>query len=229
VNASVPSPAAASDAAKPRPERLLDHALPALRATVATLVLTGLLYPLLLTGLAQALFHRRAEGSFVADASGRTVGSEWIAQRFSNSGYFRPRPSAAGDAGWDPLASGGSNLGPTSRKLRERAAAELGRLVRDEPGPGAPPPVELVTASGSGLDPHLSPAAAAWQAARVAHARGVSADRVLAVVDEYTEGRDLGVLGEPRVNVLALNLALDRRFGAPGEASATAARRGGAR
>ena len=201
---------------EPRPEReerLLDHVLPALRATLVTLVLTGLLYPLVMTAIAQGLFHRKAEGSFVADGAGTVVGSELMAQGFSMPAYFQPRPSAAGEKGYDPLASGGSNLGPTSKKLRDQAAAALEKLQRENPDAPGTVPVELVTASGSGLDPHLSPAAALWQAPRVARARGVSIDRVRALVDEYTEGRDLGVLGEPRVNVLELNLAVDRRFG----------------
>jgi potassium-transporting ATPase KdpC subunit len=205
-------------------ESWLDHLAPAIRATVVTLVLTGLLYPLVMTGLAQALFHRKAEGSLVADASGKLVGSELLAQGFSGAGYFQPRPSAAGEKGYDPLASGGSNLGPTSKKLRDQAGAALEKLQKENPDAPGPAPVELVTASGSGLDPHLSPRASAWQAPRVARARGVALDRVLGVVDEYTEGRDLGLLGEARVNVLQLNLALDRRFGAPGAATQAAGR-----
>lgn len=200
-------------------EEWLGQVLPAIRATAVTLVLTGLLYPLVMTGLAQGLLHRRAAGSLVTDAAGKVVGSELLAQGFSRPGYFHPRPSAAGEKGYDPLASGGTNLGPTSRKLRDRAAAALDSLRKGNPDARGPAPVEMVTASGSGLDPHLSPRAAAWQAPRVARARGVSLDRVLAMVDEYTEGRDLEVLGEPRVNVLGLNLALDRRFGASSEPS----------
>ncbi len=199
-----------------REERLLDQLVPALRATAVTLVLTGLLYPLVMTGVAQGLFHRRASGSLVTDDAGKVVGSELLAQSFSTAGYFHPRPSAAGDKGYDPLSSGGSNLGPTSKKLRDQASAALDSLGKENPEATDPAPVELVTSSGSGLDPHLSPKAAAWQAPRVARARSVSLDRVLALVEEYTEGRDLGILGEPRVNVLALNLALDRRFGALG-------------
>ena len=195
-------------------ERFFDHLMPAIRATVVTLVLTGLLYPLAMTGIAQGLFRHRAEGSFVTDGNGKVVGSELMAQGFSGAGYFQPRPSAAGDKGYDPLASGGSNLGPTSKKLRDGATAAVEKLRADNPAAPGPVPVELVTASGSGLDPHLSPAAALWQAPRVARARSVAVERVSALVDEYTEGRDLGILGEPRVNVLQLNLALDRRFGA---------------
>ncbi len=201
--------------AKPEPRRrYLEELGPALRVTVVTLVLTGLAYPLAMTGLAQVLFPHKASGSLAADATGKVVGSELLAQGFSSPAYFHPRPSAAGEKGYDPLASGGSNLGPTSKKLRDLAAAQLEALARENPEASGPPPVELVTASGSGLDPHLSPAGARWQVARVARARGVAPSRVAALVDELTEGRDLGVLGEPRVNVLALNLALDARFGA---------------
>lgn len=191
-----------------------EHLLPALRATVATLVLTGIAYPLVVTGLAQVLFPRRASGSLVKDGSGRVVGSELLAQGFDAPGYFQPRPSAAGEKGWDPMASGGSNLGPTSKALRDRATAAAERLRLANPEAPGPVPVELVTASGSGLDPHLSPAAALWQVPRVARARGVAEARVRSLVDESVEGRDLGVLGEPRVNVLLLNLALDQRLGA---------------
>ena len=192
-----------------------EHLLPALRATVVTLVLTGLAYPLLVTGLAQLLFPRRASGSLVTGGTGRVVGSELLGQGFARPAYFQPRPSAAGDKGWDPLASGGSNLGPTSAKLRQRAAADAERLRAENPSAPGPVPGELVTASGSGLDPHLSPAAALWQVPRVAKARGVALERVLTLVDTFVEGRTLGVLGEPRVNVLTLNLAMDRQFGGP--------------
>ena len=169
-----------------------------------------------MTGVAQGLFHRQAEGSLVVDGAGNVVGSELLAQGFSTAGYFQPRPSAAGEKGYDPLASSGSNLGPTSKKLRQQAAAALDRLRSENPAAQGRVPVELVTTSGSGLDPHLSPAAALWQAPRVARARDVSLDRVRALVEENVEGRELGVLGEPRVNVLQLNLAVDRRFGIPG-------------
>jgi K+-transporting ATPase ATPase C chain len=190
-----------------------EHVGPALRATAVTLVLTGLAYPLLVTGVAQVLFHRRAEGSPVTDAAGKVVGSELIGQGFASAANFQPRPSAAGEKGWDASASSGSNLGPTSQKLRDRVAADLERLRKENPDANAPVPAELLTTSGSGLDPHVSPAAALWQVPRVAKARGVAPDRVRALVDESTEGRELGVLGEPRVNVLLLNLALDRRLG----------------
>lgn len=186
----------------------------ALRLSAITLVLTGLLYPLVLTGLAQGLFPGRANGSLVRDEKGQVVGSELIGQPFTAPLYFQPRPSAAG-AGYDPLASSGSNFGPTSKKLRERIAAELARLRRENPDAPAAIPSDLVTASASGLDPHLSPEAARWQLPRIARARQISAERLEALLKSQLEGRDLGFLGEPRVNVLLLNLALDRQFGRP--------------
>jgi potassium-transporting ATPase KdpC subunit len=188
-----------------------EHLLPALRTALVTLVMTGLLYPLAVTGLSKVLFADKADGSLVKDERGAVVGSELIGQSFAAAGYFQPRPSAAGDKGFDPTASGGSNLGPTSKKLRDRATADVARLLSE--GGGAPVPAELVTTSGSGLDPHLSPAGALWQVPRVATARNVAPERVRAVVEAQVEGRDLGFLGEPRVNVLLLNLALDRQFG----------------
>ena len=187
----------------------------ALRTAALTLVLTGLIYPLAVTGLAELLFSRPANGSLVTDDKGQVVGSELIAQPFTRPAYFQPRPSAAGAHGFDATASGGSNLGVTSAKLRARATAELARLRQTNPEAPAAVPAELLTASASGLDPHLSPAAARWQVPRVARARNVAGERVARLVDEYTEGRDLGLFGEPRVNVLLLNLALDRQFGRP--------------
>ncbi len=187
----------------------------ALRVTLFTLLLTGVAYPLLVTGLAQLLFPHQAGGSLWRDEQGRIIGSELIGQRFSHPAYVQPRPSAAGEAGYDPLASGGSNLGPTSRKLRDRAIREVERLHQQNPGAAFPIPVELVTASASGLDPHLSLKGALWQAPRVARARGVSPERIEAIIQTNLDGRDLGFLGEPRINVLLLNLALDRQFGRP--------------
>lgn len=187
----------------------------ALRTTVVTLVLTGLIYPFAMTGLAQALFPWRANGSLVTDEKGQVVGSELIAQGFSNPAYFQPRPSAAGEKGYDPTSSGGSNLGPTSKKLQDRINHDLKRLKMENPDASGPVPAELVTASASGLDPHLSPEGMLWQLPRIAKARGVAPDRIKAVVDGNIEGRTLGVLGEPRVNVLLVNLALDRQFGKP--------------
>ncbi len=187
----------------------------ALRINVLTLVLTGLLYPLAVTGLAQLLFPARANGSLAVDEAGQVVGSALIAQGFSNPAYLQPRPSAAGDNGYDATASGGSNLGPTSKKLRDRVQGDLVRLRHDNPAAAGPVPAELVLASGSGVDPEISPEAALWQLPRIAAARGIVESRVRAIVEERTEGRDLCFLGEPRVNVLQLNLALDRQFGKP--------------
>jgi potassium-transporting ATPase KdpC subunit len=186
-----------------------------LRTTIVTIVLTGLVYPFVMTGLAQILLPWRANGSLVTDEKGQVVGSELIAQGFSNPAYFQPRLSAAGDKGYDPMASGGSNLGTTSKKLQDRVAGDLKRLKQENPDAPGTVPVELVTASGSGLDPHLSPNAMLWQAARVAKARGISPERVKAVVESNVEGRTFGILGERRVNVLLVNLALDRQFGRP--------------
>lgn len=186
-----------------------------LAMTLATLGLTGLVYPLAVTGLAQLLFPKRANGSLVAGASGRVVGSELIGQGFRQPGYFHSRPSNAG-TGWDATASSGSNLGPTSRALRARVVAEAARLRTENPDAPGPVPGELVTTSASGLDPHVSPEAVLWQAPRVASARGVPLGEVQALVRKRVERRSFGLLGEARVNVLLLNLELDRRLGAPG-------------
>ena len=187
----------------------------AIRVTIVTLVVTGLLYPFAMTGLAQVLFPWRANGSLITDDKGQVIGSELIAQGFANPAYFQPRPSAAGEKGYDATSSSGSNLGPTSKKLQDRITEDLKRLKEENPEATEPVPAELVTTSASGLDPHLSPQAVLWQVPRVAKARGISPDRVKAVVDSAVEGRTFGILGEPRVNVLLVNLALDRQFGRP--------------
>ncbi len=182
-----------------------------LRATALLLVLCCLVYPALVTGIAQVALPETANGSLVRAEDGAVIGSSLIGQAFRSPGYLQGRPSAAG-AGYDAAASSGSNLGMTSQKLADRRAATEAALLAQNPAAPGPVPELLLTASGSGLDPELPPAAALWQAPRIAAARGVDVARIRAVIDELTVGRDLGFLGEPRVNVLAVNLALDRRF-----------------
>jgi len=192
----------------------------AARASLLTLLCTGVAYPLATTAIAQLLMPAAAAGSLVVDGRGQVVGSELLAQPFHGPAYFHPRPSAAGEAGWDATASSGSNLSTTSSKLRARATAEVASLRAAGGSEAGPVPEELVTTSASGLDPHLSPGAARWQVARVAAARGLLPARVTALVDALVEGRDLGLLGEPRVNVLLLNIALDNQFGPPARSGA---------
>ncbi len=194
---------------------------PALLATLVLMVLTGALYPAAVTGLAQVIFPRQANGSLV-EAGGRVVGSELIAQGFAGPAYFHPRPSAAG-TGYDGTASAGTNKGPTDLKLADTLIArEVARAASEDGAQKGRVPADMVTRSGSGLDPHISPANAGLQVARVAAARGVDAARVRALVQEHTEERTLGLLGELRVNVLMLNLALDRETGrAPAAPAAT--------
>ena len=194
----------------------------ALRATVVLTVLTGVMYPLVVTGLAKALFHERAEGSLIR-ANGRIAGSRLIGQRFTRPEYFHDRPSAAGDDGYDGLSSGGSNLGPTSQKLADRVTSDVKKFRAENPAFTGPVPIDAVTASASGLDPHLSPEAVEAQVARVAAARGMDAAAVRGLVAAHTEGRQFGVFGEPRVNVLELNLALDATL-RRGQAAATGRR-----
>jgi len=186
--------------------KIAKHLAPAVLVTAALTLLLGVAYPLAVTGLARLLFPDQAQGSLLR-RGGTVVGSRLLGQPFAGSRYFHPRPSAAG-AGYDPMASGGTNLGPTSRKLvieQVGAAAAAARAER----PGTPVPVDLVTSSGSGLDPHLTPAAAEFQVPRVARERGMPEDVVRQLVRRHTKGRQWGVLGEPRVNVLELNLDLD--------------------
>ena len=173
--------------------------------TLVTTLLFGIIYPLVVTGLAQLLFPDRANGQLI-EHNGKIIGSRIIGQPFSSPGYFHPRPSAAGN-GYDPLASGGSNLGPTNRQLIERVQADAAKLAAENPG--VPIPIDLVTTSGSGLDPDISPAGAEFQVPRVARARGMTPEEVRALVARHTRDRDLGFLGEPRVNVLELNRDLD--------------------
>jgi potassium-transporting ATPase KdpC subunit len=172
--------------------------------------ITGVLYPLAATGLAQLIFQRQANGSLIVK-DGKPVGSVLIGQSFTDPRYFWGRPSATSPNAYNASASSGSNFGPTNPALTEAVKQRIAALRAVDPGNNAPVPVDLVTASGSGLDPEISPAAVRYQLARVAKARGLSAAQVQALVSEYTRGRQLGVLGEPRVNVLQLNLALDAR------------------
>ncbi|MGA2197148.1 MAG: potassium-transporting ATPase subunit KdpC [Bryobacteraceae bacterium] len=181
----------------------------AIRVTVAFTILTGVLYPLLVTGLAKAVFPHQAKGSLI-QANGKTIGSELIGQRFTKPEYFHGRPSAAGTDGYDGLASGGSNLGPTNKALVDRVQADLKKFRDENPAFTGPVPADLLAGSGSGLDPDISPASADAQVARVAGARGMSPDAIRQLVAANSEGRQFGLLGEPRVNVLKLNLALDQ-------------------
>ena len=195
--------------------------LTAILLTLALTVLLGIIYPLAVTALAQVLFKDKADGQLLV-RNGQVIGSRLIGQPFNTPGYFHGRPSAVN---YNAAASGGSNLGPTSKKLVERIQAETFR--RQAENPGQPVPVELVTTSASGLDPHLSPAAVEFQIPRVAQARGLAVKTLRTLAAEFSEGRTFGLLGEPRVNVLLLNLALDERF--PGTVPRASASSGGNR
>jgi len=175
--------------------------------TIVTTVLFGLAYPLVITGLAQVLFPENANGQLIRAADGTVIGSRLLGQPFVSPGYFRSRPSAAGANGYDASASSGSNLGPMNPKLIDRVNADSAKLQVDSPN--QPVPMDLVTTSASGLDPHITPAAAEFQIPRVARERGISEDELRQLVSQHTEQRQFGFLGEPRVNVLELNLALD--------------------
>ncbi|MGB8012828.1 MAG: potassium-transporting ATPase subunit KdpC [Terriglobales bacterium] len=179
--------------------------------TIATTVLLGIFYPLVVTGLAQLIFPKQANGQLIQGKDGVIVGSRLIGQPFSGPGYFHSRPSAAGAAGYDASASGGSNLGPTNAQLITRVNGDVTKLQAENPG--VPIPVDLVTTSASGLDPDITPAAAEFQIRRVAAERKVSEAEVARLVADNSKNRQWGFLGEPRVNVLELNLALDARYG----------------
>jgi K+-transporting ATPase ATPase C chain len=185
-----------------------EHLRPALTMLLALTLLTGVVYPLIVTGLAQLIFPQQANGSLVVRA-GKVIGSELIGQYFDEPKYFWGRPSATSPFPYNAAASSGSNLGPTNPALIEAVKTRVAALRAADPGNEAPVPVDLVTASGSGLDPHISPAAALYQVKRVASARGLDENQVNELVAQYIESRQFGFLGEPRVNVLKLNLALD--------------------
>jgi potassium-transporting ATPase KdpC subunit len=176
--------------------------------TIATTILFGVIYPLVVTGLAQLIFPHKANGQLI-EKDGAVVGSTIIGQGFSSPGYFHSRPSAAGN-GWDAANSGGSNLGPTNQKLLDRVKGDVATAQADNPR--VPVPIDLVTTSASGFDPHITPAAAEFQLPRVAKVRGTTVDQLRPLVAKHTEGRQLGFLGEPTVNVLELNLDLDQQF-----------------
>jgi K+-transporting ATPase ATPase C chain len=186
----------------------MKNLITAVLMTIVTTVLLGLVYPLVVTGLAQVIFPDQANGQLIKRGDGTIVGSRIIGQPFGGPGYFRSRPSAAGAAGYDAGASSGSNLGPTNQKLIDRVKADVEKLQADNPG--KPVPIDLVTTSGSGLDPHISPAAAEFQIPRIARERKMSENEVRQIVNAHTEGRQWGFFGEPRVNVLELNLNLDQ-------------------
>jgi len=184
---------------------------PGLRIKIFLTVLLGVIYPLAMTGISQIVFPHQANGSLIK-VGDKVIGSEIIAQNFTRPEYFHPRPSVAGNNGFDATSSGGSNFGPTNKKLIDRVTTSIEQFRKENPDFHGPIPADLVTTSASGLDPHLSPDSAAAQVPRVAKARGISADQMNQIVNQFTEGPDLGVLGEPRVNVLKLNLALDQKY-----------------
>lgn len=180
----------------------------AILMTIVTTVLLGIIYPLVVTGLAQVLFHDKANGQLIS-RDGAVVGSRIIGQGFNSPAYLHSRPSAAGN-GYDAANSNGSQYGPTNQKLIDRVSADVARLRAENPS--QPIPVDLVTTSASGLDPDITPAAAEFQVARIAHERGASEQQIREIIQRHTEGRQFGLLGEPRVNVLEVNLELDQQF-----------------
>jgi K+-transporting ATPase ATPase C chain len=198
---------------------MLKQLIPGFRIALVLTVLTGVIYPGIVTGLCQLLFRQQANGSLVVK-DGRIMGSSLIGQNFTKPEYFHPRPSAAGNEGYDASASGGSNLGPTSKKLIDRVRRNVEEFRKENPEFQGPIPADMVTASGSGLDPHISPASAYAQAFRVAKARRIPVDRVNQLIAEYTEPPSWGFLGDARVSVLQINLALDQHFQSPGNSVA---------
>jgi potassium-transporting ATPase KdpC subunit len=190
---------------------MLSQLWPALRINIFLTILLGVGYPLAITGISQLVFPHQANGSLI-EKNGQVVGSELIGQNFTKPEYFQPRPSAAGSDGYDPTASGGFNYGPTNQKLIDRVKASMDKFHKENPDYKGPIPADLLTGSGSGLDPEISPASAQAEEPRVAKARGISLDQINQLVAQYTKSPDLGLLGEPRVNVLKLNLALDQQY-----------------
>jgi K+-transporting ATPase ATPase C chain len=190
---------------------MLSQLWPAIRINIFLTILLGIAYPLAVTGVSQILFPHQANGSLITK-NGQIIGSELLGQNFTKPEYFQPRPSAAGNDGYDPTASGGSNYGPTNQKLIDRVKASVDKFHKDNPDYHGPIPADLLTASASGLDPDISPASAQAQATRVAKARGISEDQLNQLVARSTQSPDLGLIGEPRVNVLKLNLALDQQY-----------------
>ena len=187
----------------------MKNLITAILMTIVTTVLFGLIYPLAVTGIAQLAFPDKANGQLIKRSDGTVIGSRVLGQPFTGAGYFHSRPSAAGTAGYDAGASSGSNLGPTNQKLIDRIKADVAKLQAENPG--KPVPIDLVTTSASGLDPHISPAAADFQVSRVARERGLTEGELRQIVAKHTETRTFGFLGEPRVNVLELNLDLDSK------------------
>lgn len=185
--------------------------MPGLRIKLVMTILLGVLYPLTITGISQLIFPKQANGSLIKQG-GKIIGSDLIGQNFSKPEYFHPRPSAAGDKGYDATASNGSNYGPTNKKLIDRVSASIDQFRKENPDYKGPIPADLVTASASGLDPHISPDSAQAQVERIAKARGIASDMLTSLVAQAIEPPSLGIFGEPRVNVLKLNLALDQRF-----------------
>jgi potassium-transporting ATPase KdpC subunit len=188
-----------------------EQILPGLRIKIFLTIILGIAYPLVLTGISHAIFPHQANGSLIT-VNGKVIGSELIGQNFTKPEYFHPRPSVAGNDGYDPTASGGSNLGPTNQKLIDRVKASVDKFYKENPDYHGPIPSDLLTTSASGLDPDISPDSALAQAARVAKARGVPVDQVNQLVTKSTQPPTAGIFGEARVNVLKLNLALDESW-----------------
>jgi K+-transporting ATPase ATPase C chain len=207
LTAALVDGAAQPDLAAPKGESTLSHLLTSLLYTVVTVIALGIIYPLAITGIGMLVFPHQAGGSLV-ETGGKVVGSEIIGQLWTKPQYFQGRPSAAGK-GYDPTSTGGTNLAPTSKKLMDATKATIAALKKANPSAVGEPPIDLVTSSASGIDPDISPAAAEWQIPRVAAARHMTDAAVRTIVEAHTAGRTFGILGEPRINVLALNRALD--------------------